>query len=80
MRSASKKDYTAVREKTERFRDALVKKTTSADLKDHGGAATVRMRWHLNQASERDMVFLLEINGEKAYLDLEELMSYTRLI
>ena len=80
MRTASKKDYTAVREKTERFRDAIVKKITSANLKDHGGHAVIKMRWALNQPSIRDHIFLLEINKEKAYLDLEELLSYTRLI
>lgn len=80
MRIASKKDFTAVKEKTARFRDALTNKITYADLKDHGGHATVRMRWGMNKHMERDMIFLLEINGEKAYIDLEELMSYTRLI
>lgn len=80
MRYATRKDMTAVREKTARFRDAIVDKITSADLKDHGGNATVKMRWDLNEAAIRDQVFLLEINGEKAYIDLEELLSYTRLI
>ncbi len=80
MRTASKKDYTAVREKTERFKDDLVKQITHADLKDHGGHSVVKMRWNLNKPANRDHVFLFEINGQKAYIDLEELSSYTRLI
>lgn len=80
MRRATKKDYTAVTQKTARFRDAVVNKITGGDLKDHGGLATVRLRWALNAAATRDHIFCLEINGEKAYIDLEELLSYTRLM
>lgn len=80
MRKATEKDYTAVREKTVPFRDAVVNKIAFADLKDHGGHASVKMRWDLNQDAIRDRIFLLEINGQKAYVDLEELMSYTRLV
>jgi hypothetical protein len=80
MRTATKKDYDPIREKTARFRDAVEDKITSADIKDQGGHSTIRMRWDLNRESIRDHVFLLEINGEKAYIDLEELLSYTRLM
>lgn len=80
MRKAVQKDYTAVTQKTTPFRDAVVNKVTSADLKDQGGHSTVKMRWDLNQEAIRDRIFLLEINGQKAYIDLEELMTYTRLI
>lgn len=80
MRKATKKDLTSVREKTTRFADAIHNKITTADLKDLGGHATVRMRWDLNESSKRDRVFELEVNGQRAYLDLEELMNYTRLI
>lgn len=80
MRKATQKDYTAVTQKTTRFRDAIINKVTGADLKDHGGYATVRMRWDMNSASTRDHIFELEINGQRAFVDLEELMSYTRLI
>jgi hypothetical protein len=80
MRNATKKDMTFVRDKTTRFRDAVVNKITTADLKDQGGTAVVKMRWDLNKEAIRDHVFILQINGEKAYIDLEELLSYTRLI
>lgn len=80
MRKATEKNYKSVTQKTVPFRDAVVNKVTSADLKDQGGTATVKMRWDLNQDAIRDRIFVLEINGEKAYLDLEELMTYTRLI
>lgn len=80
MRKATEKDFAATNAKTTRFRDAMSKKISYASLKDHGGHAKVEMRWDLNEAAKRDLVFLLEINGEKAYIDLEELMSYTRLI
>lgn len=80
MRQASTKNMDAVTHKTTRFADAYKNKISHADLKDHGGNATVKMRWDLNNAANRDRIFILEINGEKAYIDLEELMSYTRLV
>jgi len=80
MRAATRKDMQPVRENTTSFRDAVVKKVSHADLKDHGGHSTISMTWNLSPSSIRDQVFLLEINGEKAYIDLEELLSYTRLI
>jgi hypothetical protein len=80
MRRATQKDMEPVTRKTARFADAVKNKLSHADLKDHGGHATVTMDWNLNSATVRDRIFLLEINGQKAYIDLEELMSYTRLI
>lgn len=80
MRKATEKDYTAVTQKTASFRDAVVNKLAGADLKDHGGHSRVRMRWDLNPDAIRDHIFVLEINGQEAYIDLEELMTYTRLI
>jgi len=80
MRRATQKDYQPVREKTASFRTAVTKKLQEADIKDLGGDSRVHIRWDLNEAAKRDRVFLLEINGEKAYIDLEELMSYTRLV
>lgn len=80
MRKATKKDMAAVREKTTSFREAVVNDVRRADLKDHGGNATISMLWGFNEEAVRDQVFLLEINGQKAYIDLEELLSYTRLI
>jgi hypothetical protein len=80
MRVAQKKDMQPVREKTASFRDAVTKNISRADLKDHGGNANISIMWNLNKESIRDMVFLLEINGQKGYIDLEELLSYTRLM
>lgn len=80
MREATKKDLSAVTKKTTRFGDAVIKKIGRADLKDHGGNATISMMWNLNKEAIRDQVFIMEINGQKAYIDLEELLSYTRLI
>jgi len=80
MRQATKKDLTTIRDKTTRFRDAIVYHLTRADLKDHGGHATISMEWDLNEAAKRDMIFKLTINSETAFIDLEELSAYTRLI
>lgn len=79
MRKASK-DMALVNRKTERFDTAVKAKLDHATLRDYGGRATVQMRWDLNEAAKRDMVFELRINNEKAYIDLEQLLSYTRLI
>lgn len=80
VRRATKKDPTAVREKTAPFRAAVTGDIKGADLKDQGGNATVSIYWGMNEEMTRDQIFLMEINGEKAYIDLEELLSYTRLI
>jgi hypothetical protein len=80
MRAAVKKDMDAIKNKTTSFRDAVTKGIGRADLKDHGGHATISMMWNLNGEAIRDQVFLITINGEKAYIDLEEMLSYTRLI
>lgn len=70
----------AIREKTTPFRDAVLNGITFANLKDHGGTAKVEMRWDLNDKAKQDQIFEFSINGQKAYIDLEELLSYTRLI
>lgn len=70
----------AIREKTTPFRDAVLGGVTFANLKDHGGNAKVGMRWNLNRKANEDMIFEFSINGQKAYIDLEELLSYTRLV
>jgi hypothetical protein len=80
MRKAQKKDMDVIKNKTTSFRDAIEKKIGRADLKDHGGHATISIMWNLNEDAIRDQVFVMEINGQKAYIDLEELLSYTRLI
>lgn len=79
MRSASK-DIALTNRKTTKFGEAVKKQIGSATLRDFGGRAKVTMRWNLNPASIRDQVFELSINGEKAYIDLEQLLAYTRLM
>lgn len=79
MRRATKKDYTAVTQKTTPFRQAVERNISNAHLKDHGGSASISMYWNLNEPAVRDHIFRLEINDQVAYIDLEELMSYTRL-
>lgn len=79
MRSGQK-DLAQVNRKTTKFGEMVKKQRGSATLRDFGGRAKVTMRWNLNPASVRDQVFELSINGEKAYIDLEQLLSYTRLI
>lgn len=63
------------------FKAALDKNITSADLKNYAGNGNVVMlRWDGNEAMKRDKVFLLQVGDKTAYIDLEELLSYTRLI
>lgn len=49
-------------------------------LTDISGNAKVELRWHLNEMADRDKIFKIIINGEEAYIDLEELTFYTRMI
>ncbi len=79
-RKATAKNYQAVREKSLPFREGVVKNITHGDLKDHGGNSTVHMVWNLNEESIRDHIFMISINGQEAYLDLEEFLGYSRLI
>lgn len=76
----TEKDMRVVR-KTMPFKAALDKNITSADLKNYAGNGNVVMlRWDGNEAMKRDKVFLLQVGDKTAYIDLEELLSYTRLI
>ena len=49
-------------------------------LTDQSGRADVQIEWHMNEQAKKDRVFKLSINGETAYIDLEELLYYTRMI
>lgn len=49
-------------------------------LTDQSKRADVTIEWGLNEQMKRDRVFKLSINGEEAYIDLEELTYYTRMI
>jgi hypothetical protein len=48
------------------------------NLTDQSGRADVQLDWNLNEQSAKDTVFKITINGEEAYIDLEELTFYTR--
>lgn len=79
MKHASK-DLALTNRQTVKFGDAVQNHITSTTLRDHGGRAKVKMQWDLHELAKAHQVFLLSINGEKAYIDLEELLSYTRLV
>lgn len=55
-------------------------------LVDMNGKYKIRLAWDLNEAMRRDQVFELEISGRnlkepiKVYIDLEELLWYTRVM
>lgn len=76
-REAEAKDMSVLQE-TEGFKSALEK--DQAFLKDYLMGAVVKMSWNLNAEANRDRMFMLEINGEKAILDLEELYAYLRVV
>lgn len=50
------------------------------ELTDLSGHAKVELDWKLNEDAIRDKVFKITINGEEAYIDLEELMFYQRIM
>lgn len=64
--------------KLPQFRKVLAAK--KAELKDLSSQSTVEIRWDLNELAIRDKIFEININGEKALIDLEELTHYTRAI
>lgn len=79
-RRATAKNYDAVREKSLPFREGVVKNITHGDLKDQAGNSTIHIAWGMNPEMIRDHIFLLSINDQEAYIDLEEFMGYSRLM
>lgn len=49
-------------------------------LTDYSGNHDVTLEWHLNEASDRDKIFKLVVDGKECYIDLEELLVYTRVM
>lgn len=47
-------------------------------LTDQSGKHQVRIEWDMNEMAKRDKVFKLSIDGKDVYIDLEELLFYTR--
>ena len=67
--------------KTIPFAVALRKGVQKADIKNYfGNGNMVTLKWNLNKEATRDRIFSITINGHEAYVDLEELLSYTRLV
>ena len=72
------KDMSVLREAAG-FREAM--KLTQAPIKDYGLGQKVVIQWDLNQDAIRDRVFKLVIDDEiEIFIDLEELLNYTRLV
>lgn len=71
------KDMSVLREMPS-FRAAT--KQAFAQLKDYSLQSTVELEWDLNEDAKRQRIFRIRINGEEALIDLEELLSYTRLV
>lgn len=49
-------------------------------LTDKSGVHEVMLNWELNEDAKRDNVFRLSIDDKEVYLDLDELLFYTRVI
>jgi predicted transcriptional regulator len=63
------------------FAVALKKGVCHAELKNYlGNGNVLTLRWNLNQSATRDHIFAMTIGDKTAYIDLEELLSYTRLM
>lgn len=63
------------------FAAAIKSGLSMADMKDHSGSGTtVQIRWNLNAIANRDHIFMLKVGSEEVLIDLEELLTYTRLM
>lgn len=49
-------------------------------LVDQSGKHTVRLDWELNENAVRDKIFKLTVDDKEVYVDLEELLFYTRVM
>jgi hypothetical protein len=75
--SLTDKDMRVLQE-TMKFSRAL--EQDNAVIKDYNGEALVILEWNLNPEANRERIFRIRINDEEALIDLEELLSYTRII
>ena len=53
---------------------------SSASIPDLSGKHDVRLQWNLNEQANRDTVFKLTVDDKEVYLDLDELLYYTRVM
>lgn len=51
-----------------------------AELTDISGNSEVKIEWKLNAQAIKDKVFRITINGEEAYIDMEEWMYIQRIM
>lgn len=58
----------------------LLDKQARGYLTDLSGNHDVQLDWKLNSVAQRDKVFKLTIDEKEVYLDLEELLFYTRVM
>ena len=77
MRAAPVNDVSFLRRKP---RVTELMKEGQGNLTDQSGKAEVKIEWNLNEVAKRDKVFRLTIDGKEAYISLEELFFYTRMI
>ena len=75
MRQA--KDMSVIRESMG-FWEAI--KKNSAVLKDYRRGTPVFLQWDMSNEAKRDRMFRIRIGDQEAILDLEELLSYTRVM
>lgn len=77
MRAAPMNNVSFLRRKP---RVTELMKEGQGKLTDQSGRADVKIEWNLNEVAKRDKVMRLTINGEEAYISLEELLFYTRMM
>ena len=77
MRAAPMNNVSFLRRKP---RVTELMKEGQGKLTDQSGKAEVKIEWNLNEVAKRDKVFRLTIDGKEAYISLEELLFYTRMI
>lgn len=77
MRAAPMQDVRFLRRKP---RVTDLREDRQGNLTDQSGQADVKIEWHMNKQAERDKVFRLTIDGKEAYISLEELLFYTRMV
>ena len=53
---------------------------SSGDLTDLSGNHKVKIKWDLNERAKKDNVFQLIVDDKTVYIDLDELLFYTRTI
>ncbi len=80
MLKRTEKDMRPIR-RTLPFDKAIKKKIRFVTLKNYKlNGKPISLAWDFNRVATRDKVFRMTIGDQEAYIDLEELLSYTRLM